>query len=345
MANKDDEVKLKITLDGKKTAGFKEVEKAPKQLTKDGKKAESSMKGLSASLLKVGGSLLAVGTAKKAFDMVKEINANKDSMLNLSNATGITVKELSALQYSAELNKTSFESVQASIKKMAMTLGQAEMGSKNSQKAFSDLGVETKDLDGKTKDVTALFYESIDALSAVENETDRLTRAQLIFGRGAAELGSIIKGGSEALRESNKEAESLGVTFDRLSAEKAANFNDSMLRIESSANALSMTFAEKLTPEITNLMEAWNLILSGKNTDKFIEAQSEFGVRWAKANGSLKQTIALQEKLNSIAQSESGSGGFLGDSITSSQAGIKLDQYEDIEDQERKILDSLREEA
>ena len=51
--------------------------------------------------------------------------------------------------------------------------------------AFAELGVSLTDADGNTRAVNEIFYDTIEALSKVENETDRDTLAMSLFGKSA----------------------------------------------------------------------------------------------------------------------------------------------------------------
>jgi hypothetical protein len=344
MATNSEEVELVLSLKDEMSKGFKKLETNAKKslgdVDKNSKKATNSIMGMSKSVLKLGASIGVAATALKAFNMVKEVNANKDAVLNLSNATGIMVKDLSALQFSAELNKTSFDSLKGGLQKMSMTISQAQLNSKNAQLAFSNLGVSIKDDSGELRNLNDIFLDVSDALKNTENDTDRLTKAQQIFGRNAAQMSTLLMQGSDALREQAKEAEALGVVFDRKLAEDAAKFNDELLRMESKFSAIGRTLVETVTPALGNFLETWNQILKGENTDSFIKGQAEFGVTWAKANSDLKLTIALQEQLNKIIAD--GSGKFLGRDITAAEAGVQLDLYDEIEDKELKEIERLK---
>ena len=78
------------------------------------------------------------------------------------------------MQFSAELNKTSFDALKGGLQKMSMTIAQAELNSKNAQKAFSDLGVEIKDENGDLRNLNDIFMDTSDALKNTKNDTQEI---------------------------------------------------------------------------------------------------------------------------------------------------------------------------
>lgn len=272
MAQKN-EVEILLELKDELSKTLKRVDKnlnsttnTSKQTTASITKTQTAMKGM-ASAVKMAQTamvgFIGLKTVSSIKDMIIETNAHKDSVLALSNATGIAVKELSAYDHIANISKTSSQALTQSMQRLGMSIGQAGESATSAQaKAFKRLGVELKDANGNTKSMNVIFGDTIDALKNIKNETDRLTTAQQIFGRGAKEIGTIIQGGSAEFNKLRKEADQLGVTFDRISAEKSAQFNDSMVRVNASFKALSMTIVEVATPAVTSYFDDLNAMIT-----------------------------------------------------------------------------------
>jgi hypothetical protein len=272
MAQKN-EVEILLELKDELSKTLKRVDKnlnsttsTSKQTTASITKTQTAMKGM-ASAVKMAQTamvgFIGLKTVLSIKDMIIETNAHKDSVLALSNATGIAVKELSSYDHIAKISKTSSQALTQSMQRLGMSIGQAGESATSAQaKAFKRLGVELKDANGNTKSMNVIFGDTIDALKNITNETDRLTTAQQIFGRGAKELGTIIQGGSVEFNKLRSEADQLGVTFDRISAEKSAKFNDSMARVDASFKALSMTIVEVATPAVTSYFDDLNAMIT-----------------------------------------------------------------------------------
>lgn len=319
MATQRNEVEVLIELKDQISTTLNKINGNTSDFSKTAQKTTVSTRSMSKGmdlLKKAFVGYIGVAGAIKALDFIKDINAQKDAILNLSNATGTSVKQLSRLDYIAKINKTSLSDVTSSINILTRNIGTASAGVNKQSKAFASLGVSLNNPNGELRDINDLFLDSIDALSKVENSTDRAILAQNIFGRGAKKLGSLIKGGREEFEKLSKEADDLGVSFDRLSAEKSAQFNDAMERMGQSAKGLGMAMAEELTPILTAIADNITIIVRGlgeisrrasygkeeeertalENTNKVIEKQFKLKkalkdqLRWQKGD-----TIALAE--------------------------------------------------
>lgn len=242
-----------------------------KGLKKTQANTKKSTKAMSASVKKLGAAFVALGgvmALKSAFSGIKNINEYKDEVLNLSNATGIAVDTLSRFDYIAKINKTSSEAMTASVKKLAMTIGQAEQGSKNAERVFEDLNVTYKDSNGNLRDMESVYFDVVGALQNTENKTERLTKAQLVFGRNASELGSVLNSTKEEIQGLANEADELGITFDRAGAEKAALFNDNLTKLKETFNGIAMDLVNEVTPAMADLFE--DMIPAAKLLAKYL---------------------------------------------------------------------------
>ena len=82
-------------------------------------------------------------------------------------------------------------------------------------KKFADLGVSITDTStGQLRDAEEVFYDIIDALGGMENQTERDAAAMGVLGKSAQELNPLILQGSGALQELAKEAEAAGYVLD-----------------------------------------------------------------------------------------------------------------------------------
>ena len=100
----------------------------------------------------------------------------------MSSTTGLSTDTLQELQYASEFVDVSVETVNGSMTKMIRTMGQARDGNKDLQKEYARLGVRYKEHDGELRDSEAVFYDVIDALGKIQNETERDAKAMEIFG-------------------------------------------------------------------------------------------------------------------------------------------------------------------
>ena len=188
------------------------------------------------------------------------VNAGKtaDELNTLSRQTGFTTEELQKMQYASDLIDVSMESITGSISKLTKQIGAGN-------KTFEELGISLTDLSGNTRDVTDIFYETLEALSKIENETDRDTIAMSLFGRSASELSGIIDDGGQALRDLGWEAQQAGLILSQDALDGANAFNDGLDKLKAQIKATffeaGSSMAQNLLPALEKLVEVGGRVL------------------------------------------------------------------------------------
>src|ERR1700722_14280245 len=174
-------------------------------------------------------------------------------LAHLSERTGIEVNELRALQYEAKRTGTDFETLQNSVKRMQVTLGEAVGGgSKGSEKRhlLKDLGLDPASL--AAIHPAQAFAKIGDAIAAIENPTTRVHYAVELFGKNGAESLNVLMQGSEGLR---KAMEKVGILTPE-DIERVHQAHEGMLDLDASVQKLARSFAIELAPGIKDAAEA-----------------------------------------------------------------------------------------
>lgn len=83
-------------------------------------------------------------------------------------------------------------------------------GTKLSVEAYEKLGVQVTNTDGTLRDSDTVYWEVIDALGKIENETERDALAMQILGKSAQELNPLIEAGAERMNELGEQAQAAG---------------------------------------------------------------------------------------------------------------------------------------
>ena len=120
-------------------------------------------------------STAAAGLAAGMVGMAVNAGKTADDLLTLSRNTGFSVEELQKMQYASDLVDVSMDQMTGSVQKLTK-----QMGSGN--KAFEKLGVSIVDENGNMRDAVDVWYESLEALSHVENGAERDQIAMELFG-------------------------------------------------------------------------------------------------------------------------------------------------------------------
>ena len=195
------------------------------------------------SMAAAGFGLALVGNAYKSAQAADDLNT-------LAKQTGFSVEELQKMQYAADRIDVSMDTMTGSIKKLV-----AKMSSE--AEIFDQLGVSIYDANGNMRDATDVWYESIDALSKVENETERDALSMELFGKSAMDMAGIVDDGGAALKDMGEEAEEMGLILDQDALTSANEFNDAIDKLKATATAsfrkAGTTLATALVPVLEKL--------------------------------------------------------------------------------------------
>lgn len=182
-----------------------------------------------------------------------------DELITTSDVTGFTVEELQKLKYAAELVDVSYETMIGSIQKLTK-----QMASEN--EAFDKLGVSIKNQDGTLRSAVDVWYDTIEALGKIENETERDALSMELFGKSAMEMAGIVDDGGAKLKALGEEAETAGLIMSGDAVKGAGEFNDGLKKLEATAaqsfaNA-GAALAESLLPALEKLIEVISKVLT-----------------------------------------------------------------------------------
>ena len=206
-----------------------------------------------------GLSMAASGALAGLGAMAVKAAKDADELATLSKQTGVTTDELQKMQYASELVDVSPDTIIGGMKKL-------KKGLDKNKDTFKKMGVEIKTWNGEYRNTEDIFYDVIQVLSEIPNETERDIVAMEIFGKSADELAGIIDDGGKAFRELSKEAENLGVIIPEEQIQKANEFNDSIDRLKAQGSATLMELgaevAEMILPYLPQIQEFIQNILA-----------------------------------------------------------------------------------
>ena len=226
------------------------------QLPDGMKSSMNAMGSLDASSLALAGTFAAVAAAivkaeKAMISMTKESASFADNIITLSMQTGQTTDQLQEFSYATELIDVSVDTLQGSLRKLTNNMQDAMNGTGNAKDAFDTLGVSvTNTVDGSMRSANDVFYETIDALGKVKNETERDAMSMDIFGRSAQDLNPLIIQGSDTLKAYADEAHNVGYVLDEEALSALGAVDDAYQRLQKTQegvkNQLSAEFAPYL---------------------------------------------------------------------------------------------------
>lgn len=178
-----------------------------------------------------------------------------DELLTLSKVTGVSTDELQKFEYASKFLDVSTESLSDALKELTNKMYDARNGGAEAQESFRKLHLSIRDGSGGLKDANEMFYDAIDALGKIKNETERDAIAMKLFGESARNLNPLIEAGSERLKELGIEAENLGAVMGEDSLNKLGRLQDAMDKFDTTSDSLKNSLALALLPILTKMFE------------------------------------------------------------------------------------------
>ena len=160
-----------------------------------------------------------------------------DDIKTLSVTTGMATDSLQAYGYAAGLIDTSLEVVTSSLARNTRSMDSASKGTGAAADAYKKLGVNVKDSDGQLRNSEQVFWEVIDALGGLANETERDAISMQLFGKSAQQLNPLIAAGSKGFAELTDEARSMGAVMSGEALDAFGAFDDTMVRLIAGSEA------------------------------------------------------------------------------------------------------------
>ena len=208
-----------------------------------------------------------------------------DEISTMSSVTGLSTDTLQELGYASELLDVDVNTITGSMTKMEKTMSSAadqnakyheKMAALNEQlkagkisqeewveaaeeaeastvTAYDKIGVSIQNADGSFRDAEDVFWDTIDALGAIEDPVERDLAAMELMGKSAKDLNPLIEAGSGAFRELAQEAHDTGYVMSGDTLDAFTDFDDQKQRFKNSGTAAKNALGTLLLPALSEL--------------------------------------------------------------------------------------------
>ena len=190
----------------------------------------------------------AIELGKAGWNHFVETSKWADELLTMSSVTRQSTTDLQRYQYALKFVDGDLNTLTGAMTRNIRAMGNARDASWNTTTAYKRLGISVVDANGELRDSNEVFWEAIDALNKIGNETERDELAMQLFGKSAQELNPIISAGSEEFKKYGAEAERLGLLMDEATIQRYGAVNDKIEMLGASFGALKLKLAEVLLP-------------------------------------------------------------------------------------------------
>lgn len=184
-----------------------------------------------------------------------------DALNDLSQKTGVGIKQLAAFKLSAEQSGTSLEAVAKGMK--ALSTYAAENGD-----TLKKLGIDTQDSGHAIQQLADIF-------AALPDGMQKSALATKLFGKAGVELIPMLNGGGKALAEAAEKTKVWGERMAELGP-KADKFNDSMTELKIHSQEFGIKVANPIVHGLNKIITA---------LEKEINASDGSIIHWLRTQG------------------------------------------------------------
>lgn len=231
--------------------------------------------------------------AEAAIDAIGEIGERVTESLDTvgdlddnAQKVGMSAEALQEWQYAAKMSGLESETLVKALEKQQKSFADAKSGSASLVETYKALGVN---LDGLRTSEEALD-QVIDALSDLEDETERDALANDIFGKSYAELAPLFNHGSEQIKQYRQQAHELGLVLDNETVQAFAETGDAVDTLSSLVDTTQSRIVAGMLPALKETASVLQAKLNapatqreleklGKSAGKLISSATELGLK------------------------------------------------------------------
>lgn len=232
-------------------------------------------KAIAEGIVKIGEAAIEAG--KALVDMTVESSSYADEVLTMSQQTGLATDEIQKLNYASELCDVDTETLTGTMAKNIKSMTNAKKGTEDYVSAYEKLGVSVTNADGTLRNSTDVYWECIDALGGMSNETERDSVAMQLFGKSAQDINPVIMQGSEGMKALGDEAEATGYVMSNDMLSALGGCDDAIKKWDNSTQGFKNTLSVLLAPALTDV------------TDLATEQLNELTVSIQEADGDMEK--------------------------------------------------------
>jgi hypothetical protein len=199
---------------------------------------------------------------ERAIEGVAELTTKvleaEDAMGKTAQKTGLTTAQFSGLAYAADVAHLPMETLAKNLERLDKALLGMEGSAK--AKAASDaikkLGIDTKDAQGNMRGVDEILLQIAERFKEMPDGVVKSGLAMQIFGKAGAEMIPFLNKGRDGISELTAEAKAFSVEVSGEAARNAEEFNETLKRLEATAQGAKREFVDGLEPGLSAVANA-----------------------------------------------------------------------------------------
>ena len=189
-----------------------------------------------------------VAAAKALWDATNASGQWADNLLTLSKQTNVSTDTLQKWDYASRFIDTDTETMTKALAKVTSQQRNAIKTGNDYVTLLDGQVISLKDANGEYKTTESVFYEMIDALGQIGDETVRDAAAQELFSKSFHDMKPLIDAGSEGLNKYMQEAEAMGLVLSEDAVGSLGAFDDEMQRFKATMGVATKQLAVGFLP-------------------------------------------------------------------------------------------------
>lgn len=191
---------------------------------------------------------------KKLMDMTKEAADSAKNLVDMSSQTGISTENLQAFQYAEDFIGVSTDTIADSLKDLTTKMSDAANGNEDVIEKFDQLRVSIYDADGNLRNAEDTFWDVVDSLGEMSNQTERDALAMDLINESAQKLNPLIEIGSEGFKKYADEAENVGYILSNDQLKALTDVDEAQNRLLKSQEAVSKQISAQYAPYMSDAL-------------------------------------------------------------------------------------------
>lgn len=219
-----------------------------------------------------------VAAAKALWDATNASGQWADNLLTLSKQTNVSTDTLQKWDYASRFIDTDTETMTKALAKVTSQQRNAIKTGNDYVTLLDGQVISLKDANGEYKTTESVFYEMIDALGQIEDETLQDAAAQELFSKSFQDMKPLIDAGSEGLNKYMQEAEAMGLVLSEDAVGSLGSFDDEMQRFKATTEIATKQLAVGFLPATQRVAQSLTELAQTVTTalaDGFQEADAD----------------------------------------------------------------------
>lgn len=212
----------------------------------------------------------AAKAAKYFWEMGVDAGAWADNIAAAANYAGVDPATYQSWMYASRFIDTSVDDIIKNWRDIDNKLNQSGDAFYEYAGGLAEMGIAVKDASGNMRQGSDIFWEVIDYLHGISDESTRTAKAIELFGNDWRKLNPLITAGSEAYKAMAEEGMSVAVVSNE-SVEALGGMDDKMQKLSAQFDKFKYDSLAALAPTFSSVADSLSLAIDAMN--EFVQSE------------------------------------------------------------------------